>query len=247
MDDDAIDRLVAESMREIQSKIDSLSEQNQFHNSIALWREERDKMRSIFNQFCLSPSKSLFLAWWRTSIEDIRRALVLASIEELEEIPEYSNLSDSLCVEIKDTESLIRVTGDSDKFTTLFNHLANSRENDRGVFQGQDDMIKIYGASLKDPQIAIECLLVMRSYLLLNFVVNIILVFETEANEYVEVETINNNTTKCHNNNIKLLSAFIYLCLPSSIPALININIILIVNIIIFGCKVYKSNRVYMF
>eukprot|EP01133_Synstelium_polycarpum_P005286 gene5286-6128_t len=41
----------------------------------------------------------------------------------------------------------------------------------------------LYGSTLKDPQIAIQCLLVIRSYLLLSFVVNVILVFESEANE----------------------------------------------------------------
>ncbi|GAM20405.1 hypothetical protein SAMD00019534_035800 [Acytostelium subglobosum LB1] len=173
--------MVEESMRDLQTKIDKMDEKDQFHNSINVFKEERDKLRTVFDEFYTSPSKSLFLAWWRTTVEDIRRALILTSIEELKEVPEYTNLADSICPELIDFEELIKGRNDNDQLTILFHNLAASRENDSNVFKGQSEITNVYSNTLKDPKFAIDFLLVMRSYLLLSFIVNIILVFETEA------------------------------------------------------------------
>ncbi|EGG16300.1 hypothetical protein DFA_09330 [Cavenderia fasciculata] len=179
MDEEAIDRMVEKSMEGLDAQLTEDGFQKRLTASYTNWVKQRDTLRSVFLEFCNSPARILFQEWWANLSEDIRNALVLTSVEDLQETPAYNKVADGVCPELKDTDSMIK----GDRLMILFNHLKNSRENDQDVFKEQQEMFIEYSKVLTNPQDAIKPLLTIRSCLLLNFMTNILVVFESEIDQ----------------------------------------------------------------
>ncbi|EGC29476.1 hypothetical protein DICPUDRAFT_158939 [Dictyostelium purpureum] len=206
---DEIDNLI-DTLEGRVSNINTSFKSEEFKKSVENWREQRNSLRESLLEFWTdNDEKNKFINWWKSLNKEYRTAMILTSIDDLKQsLDLYDNYSPIAAPELQEDqmnyllldqvpkdESDTTVYDDDDFFKPkptptlikLIQDIVDSKENDTKIFTGLNRM-KLFFSDLDDPQFAVQSFLVVRSCILAGFMVNIIVLFNSQLEEEEEAE-----------------------------------------------------------
>ncbi|KAK5576879.1 hypothetical protein RB653_001816 [Dictyostelium firmibasis] len=199
IDLDEIDRLIEGRVTNINSAYKS----EEFKKSVESWKEQRDSLRESLLEFWQDNEEKIkFTGWWKSLSKQYKAAMALTSIEDLKQsLDLYENYAPIASPELFEEELDFLFLNDTPKdfndpieedsffkptptptLIKLVNNLVESKENDPKIFNGLNRM-KLFFSDLDDPSSIVQSMLVVRSCILLGFIVNIIVLFNSELDK----------------------------------------------------------------
>jgi hypothetical protein len=146
---------------------------------IQSWSDQRDLLRDQLRLFWMS-DEIRFKLWWDEAGEDVRKAMVMAAMEDMPS-EGITELLDVVCPELINEDLLLLNKGV--RVLQLIQNVVENKENTDPVFTHKSDMLDAFqSAELAQPLFATNSLLSLRSCLLLHFLNDIIIIY-TEQNE----------------------------------------------------------------
>ncbi|KAM9967233.1 hypothetical protein ACTFIR_007473 [Dictyostelium discoideum] len=199
IDLDEIDRLIEGRVTNINSAYKS----EEFKKSVESWKEQRNSLRESLLEFWQDNEEKIkFTNWWKSLSRQYKQAMTLTSIDDLKQsLDLYDNYAPIASPELSEEELDFLLLNDIPKdnndpieedsffkppptptLIKLINGLVDSKENDPKIFIGLDRM-KLFFSDLDDPSNVVQSMLVVRSCILLGFIVNIIVLFNSELDQ----------------------------------------------------------------
>ncbi|KYQ92938.1 hypothetical protein DLAC_05535 [Tieghemostelium lacteum] len=162
IDLDEIDKLIEGRY----TNINSFFKSEAFKESTKSWKEQRDSLRESLVEFWNDKDERLsFCSWWPGLFNDIKSAILMTSIEDLQQtLDKYNDYAPLVCPELSNIDSFVNESTQEQYLFKMISFSVDSKENDVAVFKGLAQMkIQFHNMdNIEEPNVVIQSLLVLR-------------------------------------------------------------------------------------